>query len=457
MATDQQDPSACPAPPDTPPPRLPEGAGAREKALRREPTRLRRFFKLLGPGLTAGASDDDPATVGTCASVGASVGFLALWMMVVTVPLMIAVQYISARIGLVTGRGLAGVLRQRYPRWVLYPAVLGLVVANTVNAGADLGAIAAAGNLLVPGVHASWLVVPVAAAVLALQLWGSYRLIERTFKWLAMSLVAYVAAGVLARPDWRQVLWHTFVPSVRWDPAFLGALVAILGTTFAPYLYFWQSCQEVEEKIEVGRKKVWQRRGTSDGELRYAAWDVNLGMIASNVVTYFVILASAKALYRPGGQEVSSAAELAEALRPLAGDLAGVLLAVGLIGAGLLAVPVLTTSAAYAVAEAFGWQFGLGKEPGRAPRFYGIIVAATAVGVAINYTGINPIHALFLTSTVYGFLAPPLLVLLMLVSNNTSIMGERVNGRWLNLLGWAATAATFAAAGGLVAVWCVGG
>ncbi len=432
------------------------GPGAREAAVARQPGPLRRLIRIIGPGFIAGASDDDPATVGTCASVGAALGFATLWTMVAGIPLMATVQYISAKIGLVTGRGLAGVLRAHYPRWLLYPALGALVIANTINAGADLGAIAASVNLLLPSVPASALILPAAVAVLALQAWGNYRLIERTFKWLALALLAYVAAGLLARPDPVAVLRATFVPTVRLDRPFLEALVAVCGTTFAPYLYFWQSGQEVEEKVAMGRRHLWQRRGTTDAELRYCAWDVTIGMVLSNIVTYFVILATGATLYPAGHRNIATAAQAAEALRPLAGPAAGALLALGLIGAGFLAVPVLTASAAYALSEALGWRYGLDENPGRAPQFYGVILASTLVATEMNYVGINPVAALFATSLIYGFLAPPLLVLLMLVSSNPAIMGARVNGPWIKLLGWVATAVAAAAAVGLALTWLSG-
>jgi NRAMP (natural resistance-associated macrophage protein)-like metal ion transporter len=441
--------SRTPAPAEVAPAERP---GPREVALAREPGRLRRFLNLLGPGLIAGASDDDPATIGTCVQVGASLGFAALWTMPATLPLMAAVQFISAKIGLVGGRGLAGVIRQHYPRALLYPVVAGLVVANTFNAATDLGAVAAAVNLLVP-VPATALVAPLAALILALQFWGSYRLIEQTFKWLTLALLAYIGAGVLARPDWGEVLRSTFVPTVRFDREFLEALVALAGTAFSPYLYFWQSNQEVEEKVALGRKKLWQRRGTTDAELRYAAWDVNLGMAASQLVTYFIILASGATLYRAGLTHVQTAAQAAQALRPLAGEADGILLAVGLIGAGLLAVPVLTTSAAYALSEALGWEYGLNRAPGRAPQFYAVIAVATALAAGMNYLNINPVVALYWTSVFYGFLAPPLLVVLLVISNNQAVMGRRVNGAAVNVLGGVAAVAMFAAAGALVLTW----
>lgn len=435
------------------PPPTHEGPGAREKALAREPSRFRRLFKLLGPGIISGASDEDPATIGTCSQIGAALGFATLWTMPLILPLMATVQYLTAKIGLVTGRGLAGVLREHYPRWVLYPTVLALVIANTINAGADLGGIAAAINLLVPAIPLSAAIIPVAAVLVALQVWGSYRLIERIFKWLTLALFAYVGAALLVRPDARDLLSHTFIPTLEWNHHYLEALLAIAGTTFSPYLYFWQSSQEVEEKIAMGRKKLWQRRGTTDTELTYAAWDVNIGMTLSVVVNYAIIVATGATLHRAGQHDVQSAAEAAKALEPLAGNAAEVLLAIGLMGAGFLAVPVLTTSAAYAVSEAFGWKRGLDNTPSRAPRFYLLITFATLAGMEINFIGINPIDALYWTSILYGLLAPPLLIILMLVSSSRRIMGERVNGLWVGILGWTSALLTVAAAIGMVTTW----
>jgi NRAMP (natural resistance-associated macrophage protein)-like metal ion transporter len=413
---------------------------------------LRKFFGLLGPGVITGASDDDPSGIGTYSAAGASLGYATLWTALVTFPLMTAVQYMCAKVGMVSGQGLAGVLRQHYPRWVLYPAVALLVVANTINAGADVGAIAAGVNLLVP-VPQAWLIVPVGLAILALQVWGSYRLIANTFKWLCLALLAYVGAAFLARPDWPAVLRGTFLPEVHLDPAYLVTLVAILGTTISPYLFFWQTNQEVEEEKALGRKRLWQRRGATDRELRYAWWDVAAGMFFSNLVMYFIILATAATLHRAGQTDIKDAAQAAEALRPLVGDAATVLMAVGLIGTGLLAVPILTATGAYAVCETFGWRSGLDERPSRAWQFYAIMAASTFVGLLLNYAGVNPISALFWTAVLNGFLAPPLLVVLMLVAGNRAVMGNRVNGLTLNVLGWATTAIMFAAAAGLVLTW----
>jgi NRAMP (natural resistance-associated macrophage protein)-like metal ion transporter len=413
---------------------------------------VRRLVKILGPGLVTGASDDDPSGIATYAAAGAALGFAPLWTALATFPLMAAVQVTCAKIGLVSGRGLAGVLRHHYPRPVLYVATLGLVLANTINAGTDIGAIAAAVNLFAP-IPIAALVVPVALILVALQVWGSYRLIAATFKWLTVTLFAYIGAAFFARPNIGEVLTGTFLPTIRFDRAFLATLVAILGTTISPYLFFWQASQEVEEESSRGRTRLWQRQGATAAEIADAAWDTGIGMFFSNVVMYFIILATAATLFKAGQTDIQSAREAAEALRPLAGSAATALFALGLVGSGLLAVPILTGSAAYAVAETLGWKAGLDQNPGRARPFYGIIVGATVVGLLINFLGVNPIAALFWTAVINGFLAPPLLVVIMCVANNRTVMGHRVNGMGLNVLGWATTALMGAAAIGLVLTW----
>ena len=425
------------------------GTGAREHVIRREPNPLKRAFLVLGPGVITGASDDDPSGVGTYAVAGASFGFAMLWTTLITIPMMAATQYISAKVGMVTGMGLAGVLRRHYAPGVLYPAVIGLVIANTINAGADVGAIAAAFNLLLP-VPIAAMIIPIAALIIILQVWGSYRLIAGVFKWISLALLAYIGAALFAKPHALDVLRGTFIPTFRFTSAFLSVLVALLGTTISPYMWFWQASQEVEELVAMGQKRLWQRKGATDTELSYAAWDVNIGMVFSNLVAYFIILTTAATLFTAGKTDIKSAADAAEALRPLAGEAARILFALGLIGAGFLAVPILTGSAAYAVSEAFGWKHGLDQKPQRAREFYGVIAASTLVGMLINFTGINPIDALFWTAIINGFLTPPLLVLLMLVSNNRKIMGDRVNGPGLNVLGWVTTAVMSGAAIALV-------
>lgn len=419
--------------------------GTPEEQVAREPNPIKRFFRILGPGLITGASDDDPSGIGTYSTAGASLGFATLWTALVTFPMMAAIQFICAKIGMVCGCGLAGVLRRHYSRWLLYPAVIALTIANTINAGTDIGAMAAAVNLLVP-IPISLMIIPIALIIVALQIWGSYRFIARVFKWLTLALLAYVGAALFARPDWHVVIRATLVPTVRWDTAFLMTMVAILGTTISPYLLFWQASEEVEEEISMGRRRISQRRGATDAELRYAAWDVNIGMLFSNVVMYFIILATAATLHAAGKTEIQSAADAAQALRPLAGNGAALLLAIGLIGSGFLAVPILTGSAAYAMAEAFRWKASLDENPRRAKRFYAVIVASTLVGILIDFVGINPMNALFWTAVINGVLAPPLLVLVMLISNNRSIMGRGVNGLASNLVGWATAIVMLAAA-----------
>jgi NRAMP (natural resistance-associated macrophage protein)-like metal ion transporter len=421
-----------------------------EAAIAAERNPIRRFLKILGPGFISGAADDDPSGIGTYATAGATLGFATLWTAWLTFPLMAAVQLVCAKIGMVTGKGLAGVLRQHYPRPLLLGAVAGLFVANTINVGADLAAIAAAINLLVPALPVAPLVLPIGLGILALQVWGSYRLIARVFKWLTLALFAYIGSAFLARPDWGEVFAATLVPTIRFDQTFLLTLVAILGTTISPYLFFWQATEEVEEEVGMGRTRLWRRKGATDSELRYAAMDVNVGMSFSVLVMYFIMLATAATLHQAGRTDIRSATDAAEALRPLAGDLSSILLAVGLIGSGVLAVPILSGSAAYAVSEAFGWKYGLDQNPARAKQFYAVIAIATLIGVGIDYLGINPIDALFYTAVINGFVAPPLLVMIMLVANNRQIMGTRTNSRLTNILGWGAAAIMFLAAGVLV-------
>jgi NRAMP (natural resistance-associated macrophage protein)-like metal ion transporter len=431
-------------------PRVDPGRAADPKAaeLRAEKNPLKRLGKVLGPGLITGASDDDPSGIGTYAQAGARYGYATLWTTLVMLPMMTAVQYMCAKIGLVTGHGLAGVLKEHYPR-ALYPAVIALVLANTLNAGADIGAIAAAINLIVP-IPALVFIVPVSLGIIALQVFGSYRLIEKVFKWLALALLAYIGAALFAKPDIVKVLAGSLIPTIHLDPAYIGILVALLGTTISPYLFFWQASQEVEEQISIGRRHLRHRQGASRFELKYALWDTIAGMVFSEVVAYFIILTTGATLFVAGKTDIGSATDAAQALRPLAGDASAVLLAVGLIGAGVLTVPVLTGAAAYGLSEAFGWRSGLEHKITRAPQFYVIIIAATLVGMVIAILEINPIAALVLSAVINGLIAAPLLVLVMLVSNNRAAMGERTNGRLLNIVGWTTTIVMGVAAVALV-------
>jgi NRAMP (natural resistance-associated macrophage protein)-like metal ion transporter len=424
------------------------GGGARKKPA--PSGAVKEFLTALGPGLITGASDDDPSGIVTYSMAGAAFGYATLWTSLITFPLMAGVQFICAKVGLVYGCGLATVMRRSFPRKVVYMAVGALLIANTINAAADIQAIAAGINLLAP-IPIAVLILPIALGILVFQVWGSYKTIVKIFRWLTLTLFAYIGAAFLAKPDWSQVLRGTLVPSIEFNSEFLSMLVAILGTTISPYLFFWQSDNEVEEKeSDPGRGDTRQGHATRS-ELKHAAWDVNAGMFLSNVVMYFIILSAAATLHQSTNHEIESATQAAEALKPIAGQAAFLLMALGLIGTGVLAVPILTASAAYSIAEVMGWECGLDKKPRQAKEFYLVMAGSTFGALLINYLGVNPMKSLFITAVINGFLAPPLLVGLMIVSNNRKIMGDHVNGLVLNLLGWSTTALMFIAA--IVLIW----
>jgi NRAMP (natural resistance-associated macrophage protein)-like metal ion transporter len=424
-----------------------------ESRLAQEKNPIKRAWMILGPGLITGASDDDPSGIGTYTQAGASLGLATLWTAIVTLPMMAAIQFICAKIGMVSGMGLSGVLRKYYPRWLVVSALVLLVVANTINAGTDIGAIAAAISLLAPSIPPLALVVPIAIVIVAVQILGSYRTLVKIFKWLTLTLFAYIAAAFLSRPHWGEVVKATFVPPLRFDHQYLMTLVAIFGTTITPYLFFWQASQEVEEELRMGRETLAEREGATDRELRIAEIDVDAGMIFASVVFFFVVLASAVTLHATGKTDIQTATDAAQALRPLSHGAATILFALGLIGSGFLAVPILTGSSAYAMCEAFDWKYGLDEKFRHARRFYLIIAAATLVGLLINFPKIPPVTALFWTAVLNGVLAPPLIVVLMFVSNNQKIMGKRTNGPLTNVLGWSTAAIMTAAAIGMFVTW----
>jgi len=404
-----------------------------------------RYFRLLGPGLVTGASDDDPSGITTYSVAGASLGYSMLWTALATFPLMAAVQLICARIGLVTGRGLAGALRHHYPRPFLYAACLLLLAANVFNIAADLAGMGESAKMLT-GIPTLVFVPLFGVGIMLVTVYASYATFAKYLKWMTAVLFTYVAAALLARPEWGAALLATVLPELRWDALYVGTLVGVLGTTISPYLFFWQASQEVEEEKAHGRRTSAQRRGATPHELSDARLDVNTGMLFSNVVMYFIILATAGTLNRAGITEIETAREAAEALRPLAGNAAYLLFALGLIGTGLLAVPILAGSASFAIAEVFGWRSGLDLSPRRGRRFYLVFAGAIVGGMLLDALQTNPIRMLFLSAVVNGILAPPLLVLVMLVSGNPQIMGEHTNGAWLSVLGWAAAAVMTAAA-----------
>ena len=408
---------------------------------------LVRYLRLLGPGLVTGAADDDPSGITTYSVAGASLGYGMLWVALVTFPLMAAVQLVCARIGLVTGRGLAAAIRRHYPRPFLYAACLLLLVANVFNIAADLSGMAGVMHMLT-GLPTVVSVPVIGLDVLLATVYTSYATFARWLQWLTAVLIAYVVTAFLAAPDWRQVLAATFVPRLAWDSVYMTTAVAVLGTTISPYLFFWQASHEVEAEKALGRHSVAQRRGATAHELADARVDVATGMFFSNLVMFFIILATGATLHASGQIQIETARQAAEALRPLAGDGAYLLFAIGLIGTGLLAVPVLAGSASFAIAEVFGWPSGLDLTPRRGRLFYLVFAGAVAAGVALNLGGTNPIRMLFLSAVLNGLLAPPLLVLVMLVGSNRAIMGAHANGLWLNVLGWLATATMLGAAVG---------
>ena len=409
---------------------------------------LKRSFAVLGPGLITGAADDDPSGISTYSVAGAAYGYATLWIALLTFPLMAAIQLMCARLGMVTGRGLAAAVRIYYPRWVLWGACSILVVANVINIGADLGGMAEA-TQLITGIRALIWIPFYALFIIALLIWTSYQRIAKIFKWLTLVLLAYVFASFYVQVDWRHALAVTFVPHLEWSRGFLAVLVAILGTTISPYLFFWQAAEEVEEERAKGRTLA-QSKGATAGELRTARADTVAGMFFSNFIMYFIILTTAATLHGHGKTDITTARQAAEALRPLAGDGAYLLFTLGLIGTGMLGVPVLVGSCAYAVAEGAAWRGSMADKPRSAHKFYAVMAAAMALGLALNFAGFNAVRMLFWSAVINGLLAPPLILLVIFLTNNHKVIGKRVNSPLLRYLGWATFGVMTAVAVGMV-------
>ncbi len=405
-----------------------------------------RLLANLGPGLVTGAADDDPSGISTYSVAGAVFGYSFLWTALFSFPLMATVQLMCARLGMVTGRGLGGAIRSRYSRWVLWPACVLLLVANVFNIGADLGGMADAMETGT-GIRFYYWTPFFALLIAGLLIWTSYNLIARVFKWLTLVLFAYVITAFLSRPDWAAVLHGTVVPHVEWTRSYISVLVGILGTTISPYLFFWQAAQEVEEDREHGKTTVAERRGSTKRELSGARGDVFTGMFFSNLVMFFIILTTAATLHAHGVKNIETAKQASEALRPLAGPGAYWLFTLGLIGTGMLGVPVLTGSCAYAIAEAKAWRgASLSLKPRRAQRFYLVMAGAMLVGLALDFAGLNAVRMLFWSAVVNGVLAPPLVVLVVLLTSDKKVMGSRTNSRGAIVLGWVCAAVMSAAA-----------
>ncbi len=406
---------------------------------RRPRSKLKALFGKLGPGLVTGAADDDPSGIATYSQVGAQFGYGLAWTMFFGFPLLASIQAISAEIGSVTGFGVAQNLRRHYPRWLLQAVVLLLLIANIINLGADLGAMGAALALLIGGpvmVYAGLF----AIACVLLEIFMSYARYARILKWTTLSLFSYVAVVFVAGVPWASALYGTFVPHFTFDSAHATALVAVLGTTISPYLFFWQAGQEVEEQHRRHVKPLCVAPRRAGQEFRRIRLDTLIGMGFSHLTALFIVIATAATLNAHGITNVESSAQAAEALRPIAGDFAFALFAIGIIGTGMLAVPILAGSAAYAVSESFGWVEGLNRKPREAKAFYATIAAATIAGLTLNYTGIDPIKALYWAAVVNGVLAAPLMIVMMLIASNRRVMGRLVISRGLTIGGWTATA-----------------
>lgn len=416
------------------------------KALRK----TKEYWHNLGPGLTTGASDDDPSGIATYSQAGAQYGFQLLWLSVVTFPLMSIVQEMCARIGLATGRGLAGNIRLHFSKKVLYLCATLLFAANAFNIGADLGAMAKGVQLLAPGLNFSALVIGFALFSLVLQIFTPYARYARYLKWLALVLLAYVASAILANLNWGQVLRSAAIPSLDFSKDQLLLVCAILGTTISPYLFFWQTSQEVEEQILEGDTTVLSRQGSNPKAIKKMRTDVWSGMLLSNVVMFFIIAACGAILFTQGITQISSAAEAAEALRPFAGDATYWLFALGIIGTGLLAIPVLAGSSSYAVSESFKWHEGLYRNLKQAHAFYGVMIFSVLIGLGINFLGIDPIKALIYSAVANGIVAPVVLALIVIISSNKRSMGDWVNKRSTTWAGWAITSVMILAGGAAI-------
>jgi NRAMP (natural resistance-associated macrophage protein)-like metal ion transporter len=418
------------------------------RARRKQP-----FLAFLGPGLITGASDDDPSGIATYSQVGAQFGYAMTWVMLFTWPLMAAIQEISARIGRVTGDGIAGNIREHYPRWLLLAIVALLVVANVINLGADLGAMTAALQLIVGG-STHLYVVGFAVLCALLEVFLRYENYVRVLKWTAVSLFAYVATAFAVDVPWAQVIRHIAVPSVTLDGDYLVAIVAVLGTTITPYCFFWQSSEEAEdERVDPAAHSLIDAPSEAPSEIGRIRLDTYLGMGFSNLISLFVIITAAATLNAHGVTDIHTSAQAAEALRPIARVFTFALFALGIIGIGLLAVPVLAGSAAYALGEALGWPTGLSRLPRDAKAFYATIAISTVVGVFINFLDIDPIKALFWSAVLNGIAAVPLMVVIMVMAMQPRVMGPFVLPRPLWAMGWLTTGVMAAAVVAMFATW----
>lgn len=399
----------------------------------------------MGPGLTTGAADDDPSGIATYSQAGARFGYAYLWLSLVTFPLMAVIQEMCARIGMVTGRGLASNIRLNFSKSALYFVTLLLFVANVFNIGADLGALAEVTKLLIPISSTFVLITIFGLGIVLAQIFIPYRQYAKFLKWLTSALLAYILTAFFIKFDFIEVVSGTVLPTINFDKDSLLLIVGVLGTTISPYLFFWQTSQEVEEEVAQGRVSLRSRQGMSTKEYGDMNRDIWSGMFYSNLIMYFIIAVCAATLNKTGITDITSAAQAAQALRPLAGDFAFILFAIGIIGTGLLAIPVLAGSAAYALSETFNWREGLNLKFKQAHGFYAMIIFAVAMGWLLNFINLDPIKALIYSAAANGLIAPVIMIYILKLSNNQKIMGEWVNCHKVNILGYLATGLMFAA------------
>ena len=419
--------------------------GAREAS---RPTGIRAFWKSLGPGIVTGAADDDPSGIATYSVAGAQFGTTLLWTALFTWPLMIAVQTMCARIGMVTGQGIAGALRHKFPRPVLLIAAVALFTANTINVGADLAGMADAADLLT-GVNSHIWVIVLGVGIAAATIRLRYATLAKGLKWLALTLVAYVITALYVGPTWSVVARDTFIPTIPRVGGGWATLVAILGTTISPYLFFWQASQEVEEEKALGRRRVVDRVGAEPYEITTRKIDITIGSFFSNAAMFFIILATALTLHRAGMTKLETSRQVAEALRPLAGRFASLLYTVGLLGTGALAIPTLAGSGAYAFAEIFGWRQGMDEKYNRAPGFYAAFVCSVAIGAGLDFARVNPVSALYWTAVINGVLAPFLLVGILIAASDRKLMHGQPSSMLGRVVVGLTTVVMFAAAIGM--------
>lgn len=395
-----------------------------------------KYLKKLGPGIITGAADDDPSGIATYSQTGAQYGTSLLWLAVWTFPLMVIIQEMCARIALVTGRGLASNIKSAYSKKILYVCTILLLFANTLNIGADLGAMAKATQLIIPNIPFIFWVILAGILGLFLEIFIPYRKYAKYLKWLVFAVFAYIFTGLILNMDWSVLLRDGIIPQIVFSKDQILLITAVLGTTISPYLFFWQTSQEVEEEISEGMTTVKKRQETGPSEIKKMRMDIWLGMFLSNLVMFFIIAVSSHTFFANGITDINTAAEAAQALAPLAGQWATLLFAIGIIGTGLLAIPILAGSTAYAISESFGWREGLYRKYKTAHAFYGVIIFSIIIGILINFIGIDPIKALIYSAIANGIIAPVIIICIVHISSSQKIMSQFKNPFLIKIIGW---------------------